>query len=152
MTKTQTLELKLGEARRKLAEAIATADPDMEVVEALTAEIRQTDDLLTAAKLVEPEPVETRETAAGETAEQRELIELRGRVELGDYVKASMAEPVFSPVLLLNTTNTWAWNLTISRWTFWIRGLKPAQPATATPRGIKVPGLTVFSMKRRLSD
>ena len=91
MTPSQKLELKLGEARRKLAEAIATADPDMEVVEALTAEIRQTDDLLTAAKLVEPEPVETRETAAGETAEQRELAELRGRVELGEYVKASMA-------------------------------------------------------------
>ena len=90
MTKTQTLELKLGEARRKLAEAIATAEPDMEVVEALTAEIRQTDDLLTAAKLVEPEPVETRESASGETAEQRELVELRGQVEFRNYVNAAL--------------------------------------------------------------
>ena len=90
MTKTQTLELKLGEARRKLAEAIATAEPDMEVVEALTAEIRQTDDLLTAAKLVEPEPVETRESASGETAEQRELNELRGQVEFRNYVNAAL--------------------------------------------------------------
>ena len=90
MTKTQALELKLGEARRKLAEAIATADPDMEVVEALTAEIRQTDDLLTAAKLVEPEPPEVREAASGETAEQRELAELRGQVEFRNYVNAAL--------------------------------------------------------------
>ena len=90
MTKTQALELKLGEARRKLAEAIATETPDMETVNALTAEIRQTDDLLTAAKLVEPEPVETREFASGETAEQRELAELRGKVEFGEYVKAAL--------------------------------------------------------------
>ena len=90
MTKTQALELKLGEARRKLAEAIATEAPDMETVNALTAEVRQTDDLLIAAKLVEPEPVETRESASGETAEQRELAELQGKVEFRNYINAAL--------------------------------------------------------------
>ena len=90
MTKTQELELKLGAARRKLAEAIATADPDMDAVNALTAEIRQTDDLLLAAKLVEPEPPEVRETASGETAEQRELADLRGQVEFRNYINAAL--------------------------------------------------------------
>lgn len=90
MTPVQTLELKLGSARRKLAEAIGAETPDMEAINSLTAEIRQTDDLLTAQRLVEPEPAETREAATGETAEQRELAELRGRVEFRNYVNAAL--------------------------------------------------------------
>ena len=91
MTPVQTLELKLGSARRKLAEAIGAETPDMEAINSLTAEIRQTDDLLTAQRLVEPEPVETRESASGETAEQRELAELRGKVEFRNYLNAALA-------------------------------------------------------------
>ena len=84
MTKTQELELKLGGQRRKLAEAIGTAEPDMDAVNSLTAEIRQIDDLLTAQRLVEPEPPEVREAGTGETDEQRERVDLERRANVGD--------------------------------------------------------------------
>ena len=91
MTPSQKLELKLGETRRKLAEAIATTDPDMETVEALTAEIRQTDDLLTAQRLVEPEPVTTT------SVEGREVLELRQRSTLAGFVQGIHAGKVEGP-------------------------------------------------------
>ena len=90
MTDLQKLELKLGEIRRKLAEAIGTAEPDMTVVDALTAEIRATDALLVAQRLIEPEPETTTSTTASLTAEERELAELRSRVEFGRYVGAAL--------------------------------------------------------------
>ena len=90
MTDLQKLELKLGEIRRKLAEAIGTAEPDMEAVDALTAEIRSTDALLVAQRLIEPEPETTTSTTGSLTAEERELAELRSNVEFGKYVSAAL--------------------------------------------------------------
>ena len=91
MTPVQTLELKLGEIRRKLADALVVADPDMEVVEGLTAEIRAADALLVAQRLIEPEPETTTSTTGSQTAEERELVELRSKVEFGKYVGAALA-------------------------------------------------------------
>ena len=90
MTDLQRLELKLGETRRKLAEAIGAAEPDMETVDSLTAEIRQTDSLLTATRLTEPEPTVIT-PATSETAEDRELAELRAKVSFAPYLAAAMA-------------------------------------------------------------
>ena len=91
MTDLQKLELKLGEIRRKLADAIGTAEPDMEAVDALTAEIRSTDALLVAQRLIEPEPeTTTTSTTGSQTAEERELAELRSKVEFGKYVGAAL--------------------------------------------------------------
>ena len=91
MTPAQTLELRLGESRRKLADAIGAGEPDMVVVDALTAEIRSTDALLVAQRLIEPEPETTTSTSTSLTAEERELVELRSNVDFGKYVGAALA-------------------------------------------------------------
>ncbi len=90
MTDLQKLELKLGEIRRKLADAIGTAEPDMTVVDALTAEIRSTDALLVAQRLIEPDVETTMTGTVSQTAEERELVELRSKVEFGKYVGAAL--------------------------------------------------------------
>ena len=97
MTDLQKLELKLGETRRKLADAIVVAEPDMESIEKLTAEIRIADGLLTAQRLIEPEPETTLTGTGSQSAEERELVELRSKVEFGRYVGAALAGmPVIS--------------------------------------------------------
>ena len=55
----------------------------MAVVDQLTTEIRQTDALLTAAQLVEPEPVKITTT----TAEGREVLELREKSSIAGFVQ-----------------------------------------------------------------
>ena len=90
MTDLQRLELRMGDLRKQLAEAIGATEPDTAAVEKLTAEIRSTDALLMAQKLLAPEPPEPTNTDT-QTAEQRELAELRGRVEFGPYLAAAMA-------------------------------------------------------------
>ena len=116
MTDLQKLELKLGEIRRKLAEAIGTAEPDMTVVDALTAEIRATDALLVAQRLIEPEP-ETTTSTTSQTAEERELAELRSRVEFGKYVGAALGGmPVIAGPEAEYNQLTWACPGTTSRW------------------------------------
>ena len=49
----------MGDLRKQLAEAIALAEPDTDAVEKLTQEIRSTDSLIMAQKLLAPEPKET---------------------------------------------------------------------------------------------
>ena len=90
MTDLQRLELRMGDLRKQLAEAIGATEPDTETVEKLTQEIRSTDSLIMAQKLLAPEPKETTETNTL-TAEERELAELRGRVSFGPYLAAAMA-------------------------------------------------------------
>ena len=89
LTPTQTLELHLGDLRRKLAESIGAADPDHEAIEKLTGEIRQVDINLTAQKLLEPEV--TKVVTDTLSPEDRELAELRGKVDFGKYVGAALA-------------------------------------------------------------
>ena len=89
MTPLQTLELHLGDLRRKLAESIAASEPDHEVIEKLTGEIRSTDISLTAQKLLEPEV--TKVVTDTLSPEDRELAELRGKVDFGKYVGAALA-------------------------------------------------------------
>ena len=89
MTDLQRLELRMGDLRKQLAEAIGATEPDTEAIEKLTGEIRATDALLVAQKLLEPEPKP--EVATAETAEDRELVELRSKVDFGKYVGAAMA-------------------------------------------------------------
>ena len=89
MTPTQTLELQLGDLRRKLAEAIGASEPDHEAIEKLTGEIRSTDINLTATKLLEPEV--TKVVTDTLSPEDRELVELRGKVDFGKYVGAALA-------------------------------------------------------------
>ena len=56
MTDLQRLELRMGDLRKQLAEAIAATEPDTEAIEKLTGEIRAADAQLVAHKLLEPEP------------------------------------------------------------------------------------------------
>ena len=90
MTDLQRLELRMGDLRKQLAEAIGASEPDTEAVEKLTAEIRSTDSLIMAQKLLAPEPPEPTNNDT-RTAEERELAELRGRVQFGPYLAAAMA-------------------------------------------------------------
>ena len=90
MTPVQTLELTLGELRKKLAEAIAASEPDTDAIEKLTGEIRSTDARLVAQKLLEPETTTTIPGAI-QSSEERELAELRGKVEFGKYIGAALA-------------------------------------------------------------
>ena len=90
MTPLQTLELQIGELRRKLAEAIGVSEPDQDAIEKLTGEIRSTDVLLTAQKILEPETAVVT-TTDPLTPEERELAELRGKVSFEPYIKAALA-------------------------------------------------------------
>ena len=81
MTPLQTLELRMGDLRRHLAELIGAAEPDTGKIETLIGEIRATDALLVAQKLMEPEPKP--ETVIKGTAEVRELRQLLGSASLG---------------------------------------------------------------------
>ena len=91
MTDLQRLELRMGDLRKSLAEAIGATEPDTEAIEKLTGEIRSTDALLLAQKLLEPEPKPEVTTATAETAEERALVELRSNVQFGRYVSAALA-------------------------------------------------------------
>ena len=91
MTDLQRLELRMGDLRKQLAEAIGATEPDTEAVEKLTGEIRATDALLVAQKVLEPEPKPEVTTATAETAEERALVELRSNVNFGKYVSAALA-------------------------------------------------------------
>ncbi len=91
MTPVQTLELTLGDLRKQLAELIGATEPDTEAIGKLTGEIRATDALLVAQKVLEPEPKPEVTTATAETAEERALVELRSKVEFGKYVGAALA-------------------------------------------------------------
>ena len=90
MTDLQRLELRMGDLRKQLAEAIGASEPDTEAVEKLTGEIRSTDSLIMAQKLLAPETPEPTNNDT-RTAEERELAELRGRVQFGPYLAAAMA-------------------------------------------------------------
>ena len=91
MTDLQRLELRMGDLRKQLAEAIGATEPDTEAIEKLTGEIRATDALLVAQKVLEPEPKPEVTTATAETAEERALVELRSNVQFGRYVSAALA-------------------------------------------------------------
>ena len=93
MTDLQKLELRLSDARKALALALAASEPDATAIETLVTEVRSSDALLVAQKLLEPEPKPEIKMTQGNdlTAEQRALAELRGRLEIGDYFRASMA-------------------------------------------------------------
>ena len=91
MTDLQRLELRMGDLRKNLAELIGATEPDTEAIEKLTGEIRATDALLVAQKVLEPEPKPEVTTATAETAEERALLELRSNVHFGKYVSAALA-------------------------------------------------------------
>ena len=91
MTPLQTLELRMGDLRRQLAELIGATEPDTGKIETLTGEIRATDALRVAQLLLEPEPKPEVTTATAATAEERALVELRSNVEFGKYVSAALA-------------------------------------------------------------
>ena len=91
MTPLQTLELRMGDLRRQLAELIGATEPDTGKIETLTGEIRATDALLVAQKLMEPEPKPEVTAATAATAEERALVELRSNVDFGKYVSAALA-------------------------------------------------------------
>ena len=89
MTPVQKWTLKLTEARGKLADALDAAEPDSEKIQEYTREVRQADEALTAATLLEPE------TPAAVITETRQfdskLAELRASVDLTKHVKAALA-------------------------------------------------------------
>ena len=55
MTPVQKWTVKLSEARGKLADALEADEPDAEEIQKLTREVRQADEALTAATLLEPD-------------------------------------------------------------------------------------------------
>ena len=91
MTPLQTLELRMGDLRRQLAELIGATEPDTGKIETLTGEIRATDALRVAQLLLEPEPKPEVTTATAATAEERALVELRSNVDFGRYISAALA-------------------------------------------------------------
>ena len=91
MTDLQRLELRMGDLRKQLAEAIGATEPDTEAIEKLTGEIRATDALLVAQKVLEPESKPEVTTATAETAEERALVELRSNVQFGKYLSSALA-------------------------------------------------------------
>ena len=89
MTPVQKWTLALTEARGKLGDSLAVAEPDSEKIQEYTREVRNADEALTAAKLLEPEPpapviTETRQFDS-------KLAELRASVDLTKHVKAALA-------------------------------------------------------------
>lgn len=79
MTPLQQAQLALGETRRKLAEAIAAAEPDTSVIENLTTEVRAQDAKATAMMLLEPDNTQV----IRETGEGREMRHLLANASLG---------------------------------------------------------------------
>ena len=90
MTDLQRLELRMGDLRKQLAELIGATEPDTTAIETLTGEIRATDALLVAQKVLAPE-AKPEVTTTAETAEERALVELRSNVQFGRYVSAALA-------------------------------------------------------------
>ena len=93
MTTVQRLQLKQSEVRSKMGALLDTAvEQRNETYESDVAktinELRSLEVELQGALLAEP-PAEAR--AVAEDAEGREIRELRGRVEFGDYVRASLS-------------------------------------------------------------
>ena len=86
MTDLQKLELKMSDLRKTLA--LAAPEPDTEAIEKLTNEIRQADSLLTAQRLIEPEPKTIVTTG---TSEGREVLELWGKSSIGGFVQMMAA-------------------------------------------------------------
>ena len=79
MTPLQQAQLALGEKRQALATAIAATEPDTEVIEGLTAEIRAADAKMTALMLLEPDTTKV----IKETGEGREMRHLLANASLG---------------------------------------------------------------------
>ena len=86
MNRTQKIQLAQSENRTRMAELLDVETRSTEQdsdLETRTARARVLETDLQASLLVEPDPVvETRQ----EDGEEREIRELRGRVEFGDYV------------------------------------------------------------------
>ena len=120
MTDLQRLELRMGDLRKQLAEAIGATEPDTEAIEKLTGEIRATDALLVAQKVLEPEPKPEVTTAPplrlprnGRWSNYAPMSSLAGTSPLPWPVCLSWAGPNS------NTTSTWASRRTSSRRNFW---------------------------------
>ena len=91
MTPRQTIELKQSERRERINALLAqTERTDEETTElkGLTAGYQAGEVELRAAITVEPDPTTTK---PDETDEDRQLVELRSRVEFGDYIAAALA-------------------------------------------------------------
>ena len=81
------LELRMSAARQELADLLEK-EPESEKVGTLTQEMRAIDRQILAHKIAKPEP-ETR-VVEGD-AEGRELMEVRSRIDMGDYVKGAIS-------------------------------------------------------------
>ncbi len=98
MTKSQTLALRRSSIRQRLNEIAglegdALTDEIRAECDRLTAEYRDVETRWRAATVSEGEELEKRAAeAGGETAEERETRELRGRIKLGAYFQAAAEE------------------------------------------------------------
>ena len=93
MTPRQTIEIKQSERRERINALLAqTERTDEETTElkGLTDGYQQGEVELRAAITVEPDETTTT-TKPEETDEDRQLVELRSRVEFGDYITAALA-------------------------------------------------------------
>ena len=93
MTPRQTIELKQSERRERINALLAQAersDDEGAELKRITGEYQTGEVELRAAITVEPDETTTT-TKPDETDEDRQLVELRSRVEFSDYIAAALA-------------------------------------------------------------
>lgn len=94
MNRVQKLQLEQSEKRSALGVLLDAETPDSEGIGKLSAELRSLETTMQAAILAEGEPLEKRNdpVETSETAEEREMGSLRGRVETADYIRAAISQ------------------------------------------------------------
>ena len=94
MNRVQKLQLEQSEKRSALGVLLDAETADNEGIAKLSAELRSLETTMQAAILAEGEPLEKRNdpVESSETAEEREIRSLRGRVETADYIRAAISQ------------------------------------------------------------